>query len=693
MGGSTDRRGTCKQAPGALGTCSEMCPVEECYERERCYGLSVFEVLSAEDTGGWRVDCAKAVKKYKRPTAGAQSPQPGELRTLPALQKTMEHLLGVLDRTDVSFLEACDFVRDRTRAVRQDLVLQGIRGHCCVEIYEAIVRFHIMCAYELCGYSKAEFDAYQNMEQLQTTLQTVLGMYGEFPGCENEGEFYGYFLLANLRGKESAEKVSRKVGLAEVHRLLAVYVFYKQGNFRGFFRSVRERATTYLEGCVLHGVFPSVRVWAWECFRKAYRSGEISGEAVAKELGLGEEGLLDGLGDFFVLRDTKVFWSGRSSEEVPEVFQKDEKLIGAKRAGQYSEILAKKGVGRVPAPLKEAAPLAEERKAKVDRKLFAERISQYIRDEVVQRGTKIICENLLAQRRRRNWLARQALRVWRQCREARRGCVRISRPEGTHGVLSIPEGTSVSLCVCLLVDGEKKKWAQEKFGLCETGELRRPWRNGWVFSWEHCEKYIFTHFVVVCETIDCFLSLPKPELHGEGCVAVVWSEFRSGVCGVTEIALTRREGWRRWEERLESELGCVLCQRGLPEYFLGEFSSAFLPVFQRTVLDRVYKRLAEIPEAIEDGDTVRCCVELYNGLVSVFDRQNNRKIHPATAACPRRGLSRLLFAEKAFPSFNGFLRSVERAVSQGGLFCWTAEILDSDVSDFFLSSIDQSPCL
>src|SRR5699024_9731672 len=78
-----------------VGTCTDMCPVSECIERERDRDLSVFEIVPG--TGSSKVgdvpvcDRSKAVKKYKR-AAAAKSVDPSQVRAEEAIIKTINYL-------------------------------------------------------------------------------------------------------------------------------------------------------------------------------------------------------------------------------------------------------------------------------------------------------------------------------------------------------------------------------------------------------------------------------------------------------------------------------------------------------------------------------------------------------------------------------------------------------------------------
>lgn len=54
----------------------------------------------------------------------------------------------ILLRTDRQFIDVYDFIFDRLRAVRQDMVIQRINDISAIQILEAIIKFHIYAEYK-----------------------------------------------------------------------------------------------------------------------------------------------------------------------------------------------------------------------------------------------------------------------------------------------------------------------------------------------------------------------------------------------------------------------------------------------------------------------------------------------------------------------------------------------------------------
>lgn len=129
-----------------IGTCEDMCPDAERERRQNMSDVQIFERL--DPANPTRTSAELAVKRFARTV---DDPHPSEFRTRAALTRTMAHLRGLLDRSDVRFGLVHKFLWDRYRSVRQDLYIQGIVDDFAIRIFEEIVRFHVMCEHELCA--------------------------------------------------------------------------------------------------------------------------------------------------------------------------------------------------------------------------------------------------------------------------------------------------------------------------------------------------------------------------------------------------------------------------------------------------------------------------------------------------------------------------------------------------------------
>lgn len=82
------------------------------------------------------------VKSFSRSAAGCKQPKSSDLRTIVALRKTIDYLLGnIFMDTRRSYSFAYDFIFDRLRAIRQEIVMQNIDTINTIKLLEPIVMF------------------------------------------------------------------------------------------------------------------------------------------------------------------------------------------------------------------------------------------------------------------------------------------------------------------------------------------------------------------------------------------------------------------------------------------------------------------------------------------------------------------------------------------------------------------------
>lgn len=82
------------------------------------------------------------VKEFSRSAAGVQTPRPHSLRTKKALKRTVTYLLSDIIRDDRKpFHFAYDFIFDRLRAIRQEIVMQDLDEIATIELIEPMIMF------------------------------------------------------------------------------------------------------------------------------------------------------------------------------------------------------------------------------------------------------------------------------------------------------------------------------------------------------------------------------------------------------------------------------------------------------------------------------------------------------------------------------------------------------------------------
>lgn len=168
------------------GTCHLMCPEKERIMREKENLLHILELDSVSvDQKGPRTrnisprgDPKRVVKEFHRSAAGRDMQQPSEIRPFSVLMKTVDHLLGtVIKDTRVPWNVVYEFITDRLRSVRQDMIIQQLPYGECIAILEPVVRFHVYAAYRLCEEPIDLFDPVLNETHLKECLKRLLVIY------------------------------------------------------------------------------------------------------------------------------------------------------------------------------------------------------------------------------------------------------------------------------------------------------------------------------------------------------------------------------------------------------------------------------------------------------------------------------------------------------------------------------------
>ena len=182
-----------------------MCPKSEMAEHST--SCSPFE----KDASG-RFSRDLAVKTFHRSDAG-QIIQEDDVRPLPVLKQTVSHILNVVigEMTGKS-AETCEmnmylYVRDRFRAIRQDITVQGLHGAEVIEIYETIALFFIWAGLRFFRFNVSDFDPVQNSEQITQTLLSLDEQYDVTPHTSHEVLFRALHLLVAVGSTSFLSKV------------------------------------------------------------------------------------------------------------------------------------------------------------------------------------------------------------------------------------------------------------------------------------------------------------------------------------------------------------------------------------------------------------------------------------------------------------------------------------------------------
>ncbi|KAF7289939.1 Nuclear export factor [Mycena indigotica] len=159
-----------EDAISIVGTCMDMCPRFERYRRERESNLFEWEMIP----GTKRVDHNRAVKMYER--AAGDKTIPSDLRPPPVLKKTLDYLFHDLLLRG-GFSPTFNFIRDRSRAVRNDFTMQHLTDALAMECHERCARFHILALY--LERDREGFSVALEEQQLMNTLQSLKEFYND----------------------------------------------------------------------------------------------------------------------------------------------------------------------------------------------------------------------------------------------------------------------------------------------------------------------------------------------------------------------------------------------------------------------------------------------------------------------------------------------------------------------------------
>ncbi|XP_069694318.1 protein xmas [Periplaneta americana] len=270
------------QAKATEGTCEDMCPEKERYQRESRHQVALYE-YQAGASKEVMMDHALAVKQYSRSSAAQEEPLPHDLRPPHVLRMTMDYLLlQIINRCenkDENLGDWYHFLWDRTRGIRKDITQQELCDIEVVALVEQCARFHIHCSERLIAEDISVFDSKINSENLTKCLQTLKYMYHDMSlkgiTCPNEAEFRGYIILLNLSDAnfmwELKELNSTIINSEPVKFAVEVFLALSSNNYIRFFKLVKR--TSYLNACILLRYFYQVRLKALSIILKSHRTG------------------------------------------------------------------------------------------------------------------------------------------------------------------------------------------------------------------------------------------------------------------------------------------------------------------------------------------------------------------------------------------------------------------------------------
>ncbi|XP_077974890.1 germinal-center associated nuclear protein-like [Styela clava] len=230
------------------GRCLDMCPESEMKFREANRLLSLFEVMDGhEKIRHPKCDPTKCVKEFRRSAAGEKLNDADQLRPAKVLLQTVDYLLAkIATRRDVPFDVVYDFVFDRLRSVRQDMVIQQIHlkdPHLAACIIEKCYRFYAFALFVIKRYNLVSIDRHIHRTHMKQCLQSLVEIYRSFPvekTLNNSSEFLACYVIFNSESnifEEFLMNFSKGIRMEEpLQTAIQLYRAVLQNNFVRVFK-------------------------------------------------------------------------------------------------------------------------------------------------------------------------------------------------------------------------------------------------------------------------------------------------------------------------------------------------------------------------------------------------------------------------------------------------------------------------
>ncbi|KAL1491875.1 hypothetical protein ABEB36_012404 [Hypothenemus hampei] len=264
------------QAKQVTGRCMSMCPDKEIKWREEQKLLHILEMVTGtENSPRPTADRKKVVKSFARSAAGKYLLDPNNLRPPDVLLHTVKYLLTEVIKTDkIPWHIVYDFIMDRLRSVRQDMVVQEIAFEKSIDILQPIVMFYAYSSYRLSEEPLAHFDPHINKTHLLECLKRLLCYYDESGRLKEDSPLRLDKKQINFRFLFEALYLVTNAGDVAANEILqlsfSLSMSYRQNNFVRFCRLI-EKLPIQLQ-CVAALHLPEIRRCAFKIMSVAYNS-------------------------------------------------------------------------------------------------------------------------------------------------------------------------------------------------------------------------------------------------------------------------------------------------------------------------------------------------------------------------------------------------------------------------------------
>ncbi|XP_074599839.1 SAC3 domain-containing protein 1 [Brevipalpus obovatus] len=160
------------------GTCEDMCPAKEAHLRRTNKLVDKLEM--GQESGVNTPNPRRMVKKFLNSTFKVDGMDSHDVRTPSTLLATTKYLITrIADDPEVDFSRSYEFICDRLRGVRQDLMIQDIHDETRIQILEYCTTFHLYASYELHNCPPQVYDDHLNGKFLRECFGQLLSSYAE----------------------------------------------------------------------------------------------------------------------------------------------------------------------------------------------------------------------------------------------------------------------------------------------------------------------------------------------------------------------------------------------------------------------------------------------------------------------------------------------------------------------------------
>lgn len=277
------------------GQCMDMCPSNELNRREKERLLHVLEMVPGTEKTKPKADRTKTVKSFSRSAAGKMLQDPKNLRPPEVLLRTVNYLLNeVIVNTRVPWNVTYDFLMDRLRSVRQDMIVQNVSIANSICILQPLIRFYAYASYRLCEEPLNNYDPFLNRTHLQECLKRLLCLYDE---CDIKyrdvavaeesyfmqqisklrPEFEALYLVLNLGDHNALTRalcLDRKWRNNIVQLAMVLSLSYGNNNFVRVCRLMKQLPILLLGVASLH--LPEIRRRSFQIMSVAYHSKNLT---------------------------------------------------------------------------------------------------------------------------------------------------------------------------------------------------------------------------------------------------------------------------------------------------------------------------------------------------------------------------------------------------------------------------------